>query len=151
MSDLRAVHHVGVTVADLDRAAGFWRDLLGTPERDRRVLDGPRLGGLLGYPSARIASCWFDLPGGPALELLEYLEPTAAPYDPGTAHPGNVHLCLRVDDLDAAHAHAVDCGAQPVGDGPIEVPAGPTAGLRVAYLRVPDGVTLELRRPPPPR
>src|SRR5205823_6198756 len=45
-----AVHHVGVTVADMDRAVAFWERLLGTMSRDRRVMHGPQLGTLVGYP-----------------------------------------------------------------------------------------------------
>ena len=144
----RAVHHVGVSVSDLERSAGFWERMLGQAPRDRRVLEGPRLGGLVGYPGIRIDSCWFDLPGGVALEVLQYLDRSDPPYDPGTAHPGNVHVCLLVQDMDAAFDHAVASGATPVGDSPVEVGAGPRAGARLAYLRDPDGVTIELRAPP---
>ena len=143
-----AVHHVGVTVADMDRAVAFWEALLGTASRDRRVLQGPQLGTMVGYPGIRIESCWVDLPDGVALELLRYLDRGEEPYDPGTAHPGNVHVCLRVDDMDAAHAHAVDCGATAVSARPIDVAAGPRAGSRLAYLRDPDGVTIELVQEP---
>lgn len=142
------VHHVGVAVADLDRAVSFWARLLGATPRDRRVLEGPQLATMVGYPGIRIEACWLDLPGGTALELLRYLDRDDAPYDPGTAHPGNVHVCLRVDDMDAAHAHAVACGARPVSARPIDVAAGPRAGARLAYLRDPDGVTIELVQEP---
>jgi catechol 2,3-dioxygenase-like lactoylglutathione lyase family enzyme len=143
------VDHVGITVGDLERSIAFWRRLLGVPPRDRRLLAGPHLPRLLGYPPGlRIDSCWFDLPGGGALELLQYLDRDDPPYPEGTAHPGNVHLCLRVDDMDGAHRHAVASGARPVGNGPVTVPAGPTAGLQVVYLRSPDGVTIELREYP---
>ncbi len=142
------VHHVGITVADLDRSIAFWQALLGTSVRDRMTLQGPQLGTMVGYPAARIDSCWFDLPGGVALELLRYLDRQEPPYDSGTAHPGNVHLCFATSDMDRAHAHAVACGARPVSERPIEVKAGPKAGTRLAYLRTPDGVTLELFQPP---
>ncbi len=142
------VHHVGVSVADMDRAVAFWERLLSVSSRDRRVLQGPQLGTMVGYPGIRIESCWLDLPGGTALELLHYLDRPEAPYDPGTAHPGNVHVCLRVQDMDAAHAHAVACGARPVSERPIDVAAGPRAGSRLAYLRDPDGVTIELVQEP---
>ena len=151
MSAFTGVHHVGISVADLDRSVAFWERLLGTPSRDRRVLEGPKLGIMVGYPGIRIDSCWVDLPGGVALELLQYLERDDAPYDPGTAHPGNVHVCFKVEDMDAAHSHAVACGARPVSDAPVDVPAGPNAGARLAYLRDPDGVTIELVQPPPRR
>jgi len=143
-----AVHHVGVTVVDLDRSIDFWERLLGAAARDRRTLQGPQLSTMVGYDGIRIDSCWLDLPGGVALELLQYLDRDEAPYDPGTAHPGNVHVCLSVDDMEAAHARAVACGATPVSARPIDVAAGPRAGSRLAYLRDPDGVTLELLQPP---
>ncbi len=145
-----AVHHVGVTVVDLDRSIAFWQRLLGAQPRNRRVLDGPQVGTMVGYPGIRIDSCWLDLPGGVALELLEYLDHDEAAYDPATGHPGNVHLCLRVDDMDQAHRHALACGARAVTGVPIEVGAGPRAGTRLAYLRDPDGVTIELVQPPRP-
>jgi len=143
------VHHVGVTVADLDRAVAFWERLLGTSSRDRAVLRGPQLGTLVGYPGAHVESCWIDLPGGTALELVRYLDRDDAAYDPGTAHPGNVHVCLHVDDMGAAHAHALACGATAVSERPIEVAGGPRAGTRLAYVRDPDGVTIELVQAPP--
>ena len=83
-----------------------------------------------------------------ALELLRYFDRGEASYDPGTAHPANVQVCLRVADMEAAHAHAVACGASPASERPIDVAAGPRAGTRLAYLRDPDGVTIELVQEP---
>jgi catechol 2,3-dioxygenase-like lactoylglutathione lyase family enzyme len=146
---LRRVHHAGITVADLDRSIGFWERFLGVDPRRRTVLDGPQVERLVGYAGARIERCWLDLPGGTELELVQYLGRDDDAYADGTAHPGNVHLCLVVDDMNGAHRHALACGAAPVGDGPIDVAAGPYAGGRVAYVRNPDGVTLELLQLPP--
>lgn len=145
---LHAIHHIGVSVADLPRSIAFWERLLGMPGRDRRMLEGRGLGVLVGYPEVRVDSCWFDLPGGVALELLQYLDRTEVPYDSGTAHPGNVHVCLQVQDMAGAHAHAVASGARPVSDAPVEIDRGPRAGTRVAYVRDPDGVTIELLQLP---
>lgn len=146
---LTAVHHIGVTVGDLARSIAFWERMLGAPGRDRRTLEGPRLAELVGYPTVRIECCWFDLPGGVALELLHYLEPAEPACESGSAHAGNVHVCLRVEDMTAAHAHALASGARPVSHAPVEIAQGPRAGTRVAYLRDPDGVTIELFQPPP--
>jgi catechol 2,3-dioxygenase-like lactoylglutathione lyase family enzyme len=148
-NDIHAVHHIGITVADVDASVAFWEHLVGGIARNRRILDGPGVGVMVGYPGIRIDSCWLDLPGGIELELLHYLDRDDAPYDPGTAHPGNVHICLRVADMDGARAHAIACGAQPVSEAPIDVRAGPRAGSRLAYLRNPDGVTIELVQDPP--
>lgn len=143
------VHHVGISVVDLERAIAFWEQLIGAPARDRMLLEGPRLGALLGFPRARIDSCWFDLPGGVALELLQYLEPVEPSNDPSTARPGNVHVCLQVEDIDAAHARAIAAGATLVSAEPIEVMRGPRAGSRIVCVRAPDGVTIELVTPVP--
>jgi catechol 2,3-dioxygenase-like lactoylglutathione lyase family enzyme len=147
---IAGVHHVGITVADLAATIAFWERFIGTKSRNRRVLDGPGVGVMVGFPGIRIDSCWLDLPGGVELELLQYLDRNDDPYDPGTAHPGNVHICLQVADMDATRAHAMACGATPVSDEPIDVKAGPKAGSRLAYLRNPDGVTIELVQPAPP-
>jgi len=80
--------------------------------------------------------------------LLQYLDRPEPPYDPGTAHPGNVHVCLEVEDIAAARARAAACGAAPVSAAPIDIVRGPKAGTRVAYVRDPDGVTIELLQPP---
>ncbi len=143
-----ALHHVGISVGELERSIAFWERLLGVPARDRRVLQGPGVGTLVGYEGVRIDSCWFDLPGGVALELVHYLDRPEAAHDSGTAHPGSVHICLQVDDMDVARAHAIACGAQPVSAAPIEVAAGPKAGTRIAYVRTLDGGTIELFQPP---
>ena len=148
---LAAVHHIGITVSDLDASVAFWERFAGSEPRNRRVLDGPGVGVMVGYPGIRIDSCWLDLPGGVELELLQYLDRNDDPYDPATAHPGNVHVCFLVADMDDARAHGIACGARPVSEAPIDVRAGPQAGSRRAYLRNLDGVTIELVQPPPAR
>ncbi len=58
------------------------------------------------------------------LELLDYQVAGKAPNPDATANPGNVHLCLAVDDCDAAWKRAVALGARPiVPEGPVDVDA----------------------------
>jgi catechol 2,3-dioxygenase-like lactoylglutathione lyase family enzyme len=117
--------------------------------RWRTTLDRPYLGRLVGYPGVRIEAAFVDLPGGGILELLDYRIADKVPSTDATANPGNVHLCLAVTDAQSAWERAVALGARPiVPDGPIEIDAGPNAGARAAYVRVHDGITLELFQPP---
>ena len=140
-----AVHHVGMSVADLDVAIEFWRRFLGVEPRWRTVLDRPYLGRHVGYPGVEIDAAFIDLPGGVVLELLGYRVADATPNPDATANPGNVHLCLAVENAGAAWQRAVAAGARPiVPDGPVEVDGGPNAGARAAYLRIHDGISLEL-------
>jgi catechol 2,3-dioxygenase-like lactoylglutathione lyase family enzyme len=143
------VHHVGMSVADLDEALAFWRDFLAVEPRWREVLDRPYLGRHVGYPGVEITTAFVDLPGGIVLELLDYAVPERAQNPEGSANPGHVHLCLAVDDARAAWDRAVAAGARPlVPQGPVEVDGGPNLGARVAYLRIHDDITLELFQPP---
>ncbi len=150
-SGLRAIHHIGATVADLDRSLAFWQPFLGVRPRWRGILDAPYLGRVVGYPGIRLEASFIDLPGGAFLELLHYLDRDEAPNDPATAHPGNVHICLLTGDIDTQWSRAVALGARPVSDAPVDVTAGPNAGARTAYLRDPDGITLELFQVPQAR
>jgi len=144
-------HHVGMSVADLDDALRFWEGFLGRPARWRTLLDKPYLGRHVGYPGVSIEAAFVDLPGGVVLELLDYHVADKARIADATANPGNVHLCLAVDDCAAAWTKAVEWGARPiVPEGPVEVTHGPNVGARVAYLRIHDGITLEFYQPAPP-
>ena len=142
-----AIHHIGMSVASIDDALAFWEAFLGTPARWRTVLDRPYLGKHVGYPGIHIKAAFIDLPGGNTLELLDYQTDKHEQPD-ATANPGNVHLCLTVENADTAWKHAVACGARAiVPEGPVDVDGGPNIGAKVAYLRIHDGITLELFQP----
>ena len=144
-----AVHHIGMSVASIDDALAFWESFLGVPARWRTTLDRPYLGTHVGIPGIAIKAAFVDLPGGAILELLDYQVADKQVNPDATQNPGNVHLCLVVDDAGAAWKHALACGATPVvRDGPVEIDAGPNIGARAAYLRIHDGITLELFQPP---
>jgi catechol 2,3-dioxygenase-like lactoylglutathione lyase family enzyme len=144
-----AVHHVGMSVASIDDALAFWERFLGTPALWRELLNRPYLAKIIGIPGVSIKGAFVELPGGVTLELLDYQTPGKRSNSEATSNPGNIHLCLAVEDARVAWKHAVNCGAKPVSrEGPIEVDGGPNAGARVAYLRIHDGITLELFQPP---
>jgi catechol 2,3-dioxygenase-like lactoylglutathione lyase family enzyme len=146
---IAGVHHIGITVASLEKALAFWEQFLGRPARWTTVLDSPYLSRVVGYRNASIKAAFVDLPGGGVIELLDYHRIADRVANPeATANPGNVHLCLAAADVPASWAHAVACGARPVSpDGPVDIEAGPNKGAKAAYLRIHDGVTLELFQP----
>jgi catechol 2,3-dioxygenase-like lactoylglutathione lyase family enzyme len=146
---LTGVHHIGITVASLETALAFWETFLGRPARWTTILDRPYLSRVVGYPGASIKAAFVDLPGGGVIELLDYhqVRDRAANSD-ATANPGNVHLCLAVSDAEMTWGQAVACGARAVsGDGPVDIDGGPNKGSKAGYLRIHDGVTLELFQP----
>jgi len=90
-----------------------------------------------------------DLPGGMALEILNYLVDDRVANPSATANPGNVHFCIEVDDAERGWRRAVEVGAETADSGPIDITEGPNAGARSCYLRDPDGITFELYQPRP--
>ncbi|MBD0734721.1 VOC family protein [Streptomyces sp. CBMA29] len=141
------VHHIGITVRDMDTSERFWEELLHTTSVRRYVIEGPFIAAMSGYPGVRILGSQVDLPSGGYLELLQYLDRDPTAVDPETYHAGNVHVCLQVDDARAEFERALALGATPRGPEPVVVPSGANAGAVTCYLRTADGVTIELFQP----
>jgi catechol 2,3-dioxygenase-like lactoylglutathione lyase family enzyme len=145
------VHHVGMTVSNLDAALAFWEAFIGRSPRWKARLDRPYLGRNVGYPGVTIDAAFLDLPGGTTLELLEYRDVPRTALPELSGNPGHVHLCLGVTDIQATFARALAAGARPVyPGGPQEVDGGPNRGAVAVYLRIPpDSASLELFQAPP--
>ena len=58
------------------------------------------------------------------------------------AQPANVEITLVADDVDTAHARALDAGCTPLAP-----PTDKPHGQRVAYVRDPFGTLIELATP----
>ena len=147
-ADAQRLHHIGLTVGDLEESLRFWEQLFGVTANSRRLLDQPHIGAIVGHPGVAIDAAWIDVPGSNAvLELVHYLNRDGTPVDDDTIHRGNVHFCMEVEDLDAVWERAVALGARPVSDVPVVVPAGPAKGARIVYMRTIDGATIEFIQP----
>ncbi len=144
--------HVSVTVADLERSLGFYRDLLRIPVLGTGTEESPSVAAVTGATAARFRYADLDLGSGQILELLQYLNPKGTPHRSNVYDPGSGHLAVRVDDLAAALSKRADRGIRPRSEpADLEAPAW-WAGARVVYVTDPDGVTVELveRRPRAP-
>ena len=115
---LRRIHHIGISVRDIDRSVEFWSSFLGVEPRWRQVLNAPYLGRVTGYPGVNIDAAVIDLPGGAILEILNYLVDEKEPNPPETANPGNVHICLEVDDIDIMWGSG-PCDRAPLRSAPV--------------------------------
>jgi catechol 2,3-dioxygenase-like lactoylglutathione lyase family enzyme len=142
---VKAIHHVGITVPDLDRAIEFYSGVLGLELHDppSPVFDNPNLGKAVGVPGANLRQV--NLACGEAIvELLEYTQPPS-PID--TQVPGNAlgatHLALRVDDVERTKAELEAAGVEFLSEVNV-VDEGVLAGWRWVYFRDPFGLILEL-------
>jgi catechol 2,3-dioxygenase-like lactoylglutathione lyase family enzyme len=130
-------HHVGVTVADLDRAVAFYSELLGLAVVERFAVDGEAFATGVGVEGASAEFVHLDA-GDTRVELVTY-EPEGDAVGPRTVNqPGASHLGLAAPDLDAFYESLPD-------DVPTESPPRTTAsGTRILFLRDPEGNLVEV-------
>lgn len=126
-------HHVGVSVASLDRSLQWYQKVLGF-ERGYSFEE----------PGAGLRGVFAVGPDGLSIELLEREGSTpgareASPFKASEVH-GYHHVCLEVEELDSAYDQAVEAGARPVW----EPHQSPDPSLRVAYIADLDGNFIEL-------
>jgi catechol 2,3-dioxygenase-like lactoylglutathione lyase family enzyme len=143
---VKGIHHIGITVPDLDRAIAFYNGVLGLELFDppSPVFDNSDLGERVGVPGAALRQVNLAL-GDSIVELLEYTSP-APPYDdaPILAHGrGAAHLAFQVEDVEAKKAELEAAGVEFLSDVNA-VDEGVLAGWRWVYFRDPFGIVLEL-------
>ena len=111
---MKAMHHVGITVSDLERGIDFYHGVLGLgfAAEPSPVFDDPTLGPAVGVPGAALRQVSLALGDG-ILELLEYTRP-ASPIDaplPQNAL-GAQHVAFLVDDIHAVKAELESKGVR---------------------------------------
>jgi catechol 2,3-dioxygenase-like lactoylglutathione lyase family enzyme len=135
--------HTGITVSNLERSLGFWRDILGFELSHTAHQTGELAREITGVSGAELKLAVLKTPGGHKIELLEYLAPTDRNH--ACLRPsdvGHAHVALLVDDLDAVLEKILASGWKSAGRQQT-LKSGPNAGKRVVYVRDPDGTTIE--------
>jgi catechol 2,3-dioxygenase-like lactoylglutathione lyase family enzyme len=140
--------HVGICVSDLDRSLRFYCDGLGFEPAERYELDSTSLPGLeraLEVPDDVVIVSQMIQRDGLRIELLKFAEPgvVGSPSQRRNQR-GLTHLCLYVDDVDAAAERLLEFGAF-VLDG-----TRASVGTEILFVMDPDGVRVELMRGAPP-
>ncbi|MDO8674037.1 MAG: VOC family protein [Dehalococcoidia bacterium] len=147
---IKRMIHANIVVSDLERSLRFYRDILGAKvlfELDAETPD-PALGTALGFTGA--ASYHGYLLGigkgreATLIDLIQWLRPPGegAPYD-RMNHLGIARLALEVDDVDRAYDDLKAKGAKFIS-APVDLHLPTVGGTRIAALKDPDGIILEL-------
>jgi methylmalonyl-CoA/ethylmalonyl-CoA epimerase len=128
---LTKINHVAVAVKDLDRAAAFYREVLGLDLTGVEVV------------SAQKTKVGFFRIGESNIELVQPAEP-GSPLDNflETKGQGIHHICFEVDDIEAEITALLEKGATMIDPKP-----RPGAhGSRVAFIhpKSSNGVLIEL-------
>ena len=140
MSPIR-FDHVGVTVADLDKATAFFT-ALGLEVEGRMFMEGEFVDTVIGIPNSRSEIVTLRPPGGgTGLELSSFVRPEHEPGSPAAManELGLRNVCFEVDDLQSAVDRLAADGYGLVGGiGQYE------RIWRMAYVRGPEGIVVAL-------
>ncbi|MBC8355978.1 MAG: VOC family protein [Planctomycetes bacterium] len=146
---LSRIHHLGLTVRDIEQAIDFYRDVLGMEVVGRRPsVKTDYVAQQTGYPDVElnVASFRISPTSQQTLEVVQYMSHPVEPSQPATNQPGTSHLCLLVDDLRASYNDLAARGVRFKSE-PVTITAGPNQGGLVVYFFDPDGYTIELFQP----
>ena len=137
-----ATNHTSFTVSDIDRSLAFFRDALGFEVTSKGPRSPSLIQAITGVEGAEVLIAYVRGPGH-SIELIEYIKPeTRSSVRPQPCDTGFSHIGYDVDDIDAAIKAARDHSVEPIGPV-VAIDQGPNRGSRVAYLRDPDGITIE--------
>lgn len=147
-----AVVSIGITVTDLDRSVGFYRDVLSFREVRRYEVAGEDYERLYGTFGLRLASAELAL-GGESIELMQVLAPAGRPIPAGSRSNDRwfQHIAIITRDMERAYAHLRAQRVAHASPGPQRLPDwNPNAGgIMAFYFRDPDGNHLEILQFPP--
>jgi catechol 2,3-dioxygenase-like lactoylglutathione lyase family enzyme len=144
---IQSFDHTSFTVADVERAAAFWRDVMGFAITDLSPREGAWLGAVVGVSGARCRIA--HLHGhGTHLEFIQYLAPLGADVTGPPNRPGTAHVAFVVSDIETLARRMLEAGASEQGRI-TRCASGAAAGCLAVYLRDPNGVIVELVEPAP--
>jgi catechol 2,3-dioxygenase-like lactoylglutathione lyase family enzyme len=147
---MRGIDHLGLVVADLDRAVEFWCGRLGLRQVSRVTETGPDIASLIGEDSVEIEIADLDAGDGRIIELIRYIRPPGRRVRARGTDPRSSHIALRVDDLDAALERIQGSQARQISRHPVVLhdPGGAWDGVACCYIADPDGNIVELVQRP---
>ena len=142
---MKGLHHVGLTVKDLDVSIRFYHDLLGLRFMNEPSpwFEGDGLSKAVGVPGAAMRQVSLGA-GDTTIELLEYKAPPSETTKPLASNSlGASHIAFQVDNIHAKKAELESKGIVFFSDVNV-VDEGVLAGWRWVYFSDPDGYPLEL-------
>ncbi len=141
-------NHTSFTVRSLDRTIPFFVDVFDFALKSRATRDPKVIETITGVPGAEVDIAYLQ-GRDHVIELIEYLAPAdrrefrLRPCDVGFAH-----IAFDVTDVEEVVAAAAAFGVFPIAPPLVNVKGGPNQGAVVAYLRMEDGVTVEIIQRP---
>ena len=142
MTSFGDVHHVGITVRDLEKSLEWYERVFDVKREFIAEGTGPELARAVGVPDVRLRFAFLRF-GSCVVELLCYDNERQETFDRSNADVGSAHVCIEVPDLQKAYDDLRSKGVEFLAP-PLHIDDGPLAGGSFVYLKDPDGVTLEI-------
>ena len=146
MSSFGDMHHVGITVRDLEASLAWYERIFGVKPEFVAQGSGPDLSKAVGVPGADLRFAFLRF-GSCVVELLCYDNDREETYTRSNADVGSAHVCIDVPDLRAAYQDLLGKGVEFLAP-PLLIDDGPLEGCSFVYVKDPDGITLELFETP---
>lgn len=134
-------HHVGISVADLNRSVEFYQSNLGMDLAVKPFeLGGDDVERVMGLRDVKVKTCMMSK-GTLRLELFEFANPVPEPKNPAypVANHGISHFGFEIENIDELYAHMIARGVH--FHAPVTEFKG---GVKATYARDPDGNVFEL-------
>jgi catechol 2,3-dioxygenase-like lactoylglutathione lyase family enzyme len=142
MSSFGDMHHVGITVRDLEASLAWYERMFGLRPEFVAEGSGPELSAAVGVPDARLRFAFLRF-GSCVVELLHYDNDREDAADRSSADVGSMHVCIDVPDIHQSYEDLRAKGAEFLAP-PLHIEDGPLEGCWFVYFKDPNGVTLEL-------
>ena len=144
---IRALHHVALSTANLERLQAFYCGLLGFTELSRTTWKGdqPRIDLVMALPGTAATTVLLQL-GATCVGLVQSevpaqpAQPIRADGDRPVHKHGITHLCFDVDDVEAEYQRLLAAGVR------FHTPPQDFGSARATYGRDPDGNVFELQQ-----
>jgi catechol 2,3-dioxygenase-like lactoylglutathione lyase family enzyme len=142
MAAIGNLHHVGITVRDLESSLQWYERTFGLTREFIAHGTGSDLSTAVGVKDANLRFAFLRF-GNCVVELLCYDNERDETFERSNADVGSTHVCIDVPDLQAAYDDLRAGGIEFLAP-PLHIDDGPLAGCSFVYFKDPNGVTLEL-------
>jgi catechol 2,3-dioxygenase-like lactoylglutathione lyase family enzyme len=136
----KRMDHVGLSVANIEKAIEFYRDVVGMEKTMDREVDSP-LARIIGIEGAKARIVHMEL-GEAVVELFDYHHPEGRQPRPdqNQSDYGLTHIGFRVEDFEQTYQDLKARGVHFLGE-PVEI----RPGVFVAYFRGAEHEICEMR------
>jgi len=130
-------HHVGITVADLDRAVDFYTETFDLDLLSEFSVGGDAFAEAVAVEGASAEFAHLDADGA-RIELVAYDPAGDANETPELNRPGATHLGLSVDDVESFYAALADDVET------LSPPRTTESGTTILFVKDPEGNLIEV-------